>query len=72
MIKFTLLAGALPFVLIGLLAGCADRRYDRDSSYYGDRDYPRGSTYRNTTTDAPVRQGVREGVREGVRDTINP
>ena len=53
---------------IGVMAGCASSRYDRDP-YYGDREY------QSTTPSTPgsaVRQGVREGVREGVRDTVAP
>jgi hypothetical protein len=67
--KKLFLTGLVATVLLsGLVAGCAQSRYDRDP-YYGDRDY-RSST--PATPGSAVRQGIREGVREGVADTVAP
>ena len=64
-------------VLTGLLAGCADRRYDRDRY---SRDYPSGTYDRTspsrtvdpTTPSTSVGEGVREGVREGISEVTRP
>ena len=66
--KLSLTGLAVTVLVSGLIAGCAQSRYERDP-YYGDREY------RSTAPSTPgsaVRQGIREGVREGVRDTVSP
>ena len=65
-------------VLSSLLAGCADRRYDRDR--YSSRDYPSGTYDRTspsrtadpTRPSSSVGEGVREGVREGISEVTRP